>query len=120
MNPAGAFASWNAANMPSRMPRTKGARRPLQGGGLAKHDAVIEHAWISVEGQGPEQAQDNEDRGSVCRFEKQVWHAVPLNRRLLTKKLIFYVARFRARVVVPSLIQGPANLIARHQEIGSR
>jgi hypothetical protein len=56
---------------------TKGARRSPQGGGLPKHDAVIEHAWISVEGQSPEQAQDKEDRGSICRFEKRVWHAVP-------------------------------------------
>jgi hypothetical protein len=27
---------------------TKGARRPLQGGGLAKHDAVIGHAWSAL------------------------------------------------------------------------
>jgi hypothetical protein len=60
---------------------TKGALLSLQGGGLPKHDAVVEHAWISVEGQGPEQAQDKEDRGSIYRFEKWVWHAVPLNRR---------------------------------------
>jgi hypothetical protein len=88
MNPTGGIRFMERRQYALPHAETKGARRPLQGGGLAKHDAVIEHAWISVEGQGPEQAQDNEDRGSVCRFEKQVWHAVPLYRRLLTKKLI--------------------------------
>ena len=46
--------------MPSRHSEAEGRRRPLQGGGLAKYDAVIENAWVSAEGQGPKQAQDDD------------------------------------------------------------
>src|SRR5215475_11154836 len=40
----------------------EGRRRPLQGGRLAKHDAVIENARVSPRGKRPKQAQENECR----------------------------------------------------------
>jgi hypothetical protein len=82
MNPASGICLMKRRQYSLPHSETKCARRPLQGGGLAKHDAVIEDAWLSVEGQSPDQVQDNEDRGSASHFENDFGMRFPQTRRL--------------------------------------
>ena len=60
MNPASGIRLVERSQYALPHSEAEGGRRPLQGGGLAKHDAVIEDAWLSAEGQGPKQAQDDD------------------------------------------------------------
>src|SRR5262249_39602394 len=86
MNPASGIRLVERSQYALPHSEAEGGRRPLQGGRLAKHDAIIEDAWISAEGQGPKQAQDDDRSRSGYRFENRDWHAISPQRGAISTK----------------------------------
>jgi hypothetical protein len=60
MNPAGGIRLMECSQYAFPHSEAEGGRRPFQVGGLAKHDPVIENAWIGAHGWRPNQAQQND------------------------------------------------------------